>query len=118
MTTFEIAIFFCLPLLCLALLVLRAVVFGYETVASRSWPSANAVIEESSIQIDHDFESDVVIRFKFYVAQQPYWGNQVIRVNRTYDRDQLDTEYPIGKKVSIVYDPNDPDTQSKLNPNQ
>ena len=110
MTTFEIAIFFCLPLLCLALLVLRAVVFGYETVTSRSWPSANAVIEESSIQIDHDFESDVVIRFKFYVAQQPYWGNQVIRVDRTYDRDQLDTEYPIGKKVSIVYDPNDPDT--------
>jgi len=112
----EFALIYGFPLVCLALILLRTVVWVFELVESSSWPSTYGVIQESSIQLDHDGDSDVVLRFMFVIDDQPYWGNQTMSVKRDYDRARLEADYPIGKTVSVIYNPADPENGARLGP--
>ncbi len=82
----------------------------------RHWKQANGVIEESSVQYEDGAEF-AKIRYKFWVDDQPYWGDELSE-NGIFDGSKphrIVARYPVGKSIeSVFYDPAEPENESEL----
>ena len=86
----------------------------YKSAQRSKWPIAKGQIEESSIQHDHDLNPYLALRYKFFVDDQPYWGDQDIVVRKRNKADELLASLPIGQQIEIRFNPEDPETESEL----
>lgn len=95
-----------------------ASVVVYEMFFARriDWHDALGVIEESSVQFGED-SPYAMIRYKFLVGDQPYWGNQTSFANLGYNLADVEAfveRHPIGSGVIVYFDPDDPEFKSTL----
>lgn len=97
------------------MLVLLLHVFNaiYRDFTEPEWIAQSGIIEESAILRGHD-SIHVTIRYKFYVHDQPYWGNDSVWCRDETDAARKLESYPVGVNVDIEFHPNDPETQSRL----
>jgi len=81
------------------------------------WRTASGVIEESSLQYDCEFEAYPAIRYKFFVNDQPYWGEKLSYSGKFDGKAIAETivsKYSIGRRIRVEYNPEDPEGASEL----
>lgn len=110
-------IFFAILIVPILVVVLLLVVNNiYQTVAGVPWQDAPGVIEESTRQIDIDGDHFLTLRYKFFVDDQPYWGDQRISLMGERSASNWLDRLAIGSKVVVSFHPEDPENQSRLDP--
>jgi Protein of unknown function (DUF3592) len=77
-----------------------------------SWPSVSGEIIASSLEQDpHDAGDSVSITYRFAVANRNFSSSQITygaRSNSAPAKERLVAAYPVGRKVTVYYDPRNP----------
>ena len=108
-------IFFTIILIPIAALVMLHLVVAIHGILTQPpWQSVTGVLEEAALQHDDDFQPFISVRYKFHINDQPYWGNQTIRVGKAVARSEIRKLCPIGHRIGVDYHPFDPENQSRL----
>jgi len=85
--------------------------------ASRAWPTVPGVVQESRIdhkQTQYTRLHRLVLRYRYEVGRDGYDGDMAefgpswVRAKDSIEA--LAQKYPVGAKVTVHYDPNDPKT--------
>ena len=100
-----------------------SIVVGFSTrrryAYMQTWPTADAVITNTDIQENwgaedsEGFSTKIYqpgVYFRFKVARREYcgWTSKWERNNRE-EAERVLEDYPVGKKITIIYDPMKPD---------
>lgn len=72
------------------------------------WPTAEGVITQSFINWDKDRRRYADIKYSFVVNGETITGFQISSKEMNTSSEELLKEYPVGKKVTVYYDPDDP----------
>lgn len=94
--------------------------------ASESWPTTQGTIRTSEVRVTKTFEGPIYkvdIKYKYRANGEDHWGDRLhfqgVQGEYIFDfRDEADSlarEYPLGRLVTVYYDPKSPE-RSTLNP--
>ena len=75
---------------------------------SLHWPNTEGVITQSFMNWDKDRQHYADIKYSFVVAGETITGFQISTREFNTSSEELLKEYPVGKKVTVYYDPDDP----------
>jgi hypothetical protein len=118
----EIALFQIIPLL---FSVVAAWMFGREILAlrrskqSESWPFTEGEVVSSHVKSRHDSDGDTsysaAVRYEYVVDNATYVSRTISFGRKLYfgrfSAEEVVTAYPVGEKVTVYYDPNNPRSQ-------
>ena len=95
--------------------ILLAVVYArLSKTANTPWRLTHGEIEESALLHDFDSMPYLAVRYKFFISEQPYWGNQEFSCLPNSEVDEYKHKYPVGRKIPVSYQPDDPEYHSAI----
>ena len=96
-------------------IVLLAILYAkFSKSANTPWQQTHGEIQESAFLRDFDSMPYLAVRYKFYISEHPYWGNQEFRCLPDSEVDDYKRRYPVGRKIPVSYHPDDPEYQSAI----
>ncbi|MFP4321617.1 MAG: DUF3592 domain-containing protein [Anaerolineales bacterium] len=84
---------------------------------SDTWEKTSGVVTVSEVVESADSDGDTTYRadvqYRFLVNEQEYFGDRVrfggnISTSNSSNARQTVAEYPVGREIQVIYDPNDP----------
>lgn len=73
------------------------------------WPKAEGIITQSFMDRDRHRRHYANIKYSFTVNGQKITGFQISAKEMNKSSEELLKEYPVGKKVTVYYDPDNPE---------
>lgn len=87
----------------------------FEGMKKRKWKHAYGLIEESVLEPESsDSLAYPSIRYKFFIAEQPYWAQRDREGGSQSEIEKVVEKYKVGKRVEVYYDEADPENHSVI----